>query len=348
MLDTWFSSGLWPFSTLGWPEKTPALATFYPPAVMETGHDIIFFWVARMMMFGLHFMNDVPFRTVFLHAMVRDEKGDKMSKVKGNVIDPLDVIRGQTDASKLTPELKRKYAGKGMPAYGADALRFTLTALTAQGRDIKLSLDRLEGYRNFVNKLWNASRFVLMNLGEPAAVAQRLQKPLKQMPLSLADRWVISRLNRAIKETLEALESFKFNEASNTLYQFIWGEFCDWYIELCKGALYGTNDDAKATTRAVLTYALDQLLKLLHPFMPYVTEEIWQRLPRREGDPESIVIAPYPFAQESLADDEAERPQPLSQSQRPEGEKRREGECRHDQPRLRWESLPENDGAVEQ
>ncbi|HEY3445639.1 MAG TPA: valine--tRNA ligase [Myxococcales bacterium] len=307
VLDTWFSSGLWPFSTLGWPDKTPALATFYPTTVMETGHDIIFFWVARMMMFGIHFMDDVPFKTVFLHAMVRDEKGDKMSKVKGNVIDPLDVIRGQPEAAKLPTDLKKKFGGKGMPAYGADALRFTLTALTAQGRDIKLSLERLEGYRNFVNKLWNASRFVLMNLGPADAVVHRLEKPLKQMPLSLADRWILARLNRAVKETLEQLEAFKFNEASNTLYQFAWGEFCDWYIELSKGSLYGTDEEAKATTRAVLVYALDQLLKLLHPFMPYVTEEIWQLLPRRPGDPGSIMIAPYPWPQDSLADEEAER-----------------------------------------
>ncbi|MBI5544983.1 MAG: class I tRNA ligase family protein, partial [Deltaproteobacteria bacterium] len=288
-------------------EQNETLRTFYPTSVMETGHDIIFFWVARMMMFGLHFMNEVPFRTVFLHAMVRDEKGDKMSKVKGNVIDPLDVIRGQADAARLTPELKKKYAGKGMPPYGADALRFTLTALTAQGRDIKLSLDRLEGYRNFVNKLWNASRFVLMNLGEPAAVVQRLEKPLKQMPLSLADRWLLARLNHAVRETLEQLEAFRFNDASNTLYQFAWGEFCDWYIELSKGSLYGSDEEAKGTTRAVLAYALDQLLKLLHPFMPYVTEEIWQRLPRRPGDPESVMVAPYPWPQESLVDEEAER-----------------------------------------
>ncbi len=306
VLDTWFSSGLWPFSTLGWPEQTKALETFYPTSVMETGHDIIFFWVARMMMFGLHFMKEVPFRTVFLHAMVRDEKGDKMSKVKGNVIDPLDVIRGQPEPKLLPADLKKKFP-KGMPAFGADALRFTLAALTAQGRDIKLSMERVDGYRNFANKIWNASRFVLMNLGAPDEVSARLRTPVHEMPLSLADRWILSRLNHTIGETLEALEAYKFNDAANTLYQFIWGELCDWYIELSKGALYGNDEEAKATVRAVLVYVLDQSLRLLHPFMPYITEEIWQRLPRREGDPESIVVASYPAPHDALVDDAAER-----------------------------------------
>ncbi len=305
VLDTWFSSGLWPFSTLGWPDQTPALKTFYPTSVMETGHDIIFFWVARMMMFGLHFMGEVPFRSVFLHAMVRDEKGDKMSKVKGNVIDPLDVIHGQPKAELLPPDLKKKFPS-GLPAYGADALRFTLTSLTAQGRDIKLSLERVEGYRNFANKIWNASRFALMNLGDPAAVAERLKVPMAQMPLSLADRWIVSRLERAVGQTSAALTAFKFNDAANALYQFVWGEFCDWYIELSKGALYGTDEEVKGTARAVLVYALDRFLRLLHPLMPFITEEIWQRLPRRAGDPESIMVAAYPSPEPALIDDAAE------------------------------------------
>jgi valyl-tRNA synthetase len=305
VLDTWFSSGLWPFSTLGWPEKTQALSTFYPTSVMETGHDIIFFWVARMMMFGLHFMGDVPFRTVFLHAMVRDEKGDKMSKVKGNVIDPLDVVHGQPKAELLPADLRRKLSS-GLPAYGADALRFTLTSLTAQGRDIKLSLERVEGYRNFANKIWNASRFALMNLGDPASVAERSKVPVAQMPLSLADRWIASRLERAVAQTAAALEAFKFNEAANAVYQFVWGEFCDWYIELSKGALYGADEEAKGTTRAMLVYVLDRFLRLLHPIMPFITEEIWRRLPRRPGDPESIMVAPYPVPEPALVDARAE------------------------------------------
>jgi valyl-tRNA synthetase len=305
VLDTWFSSGLWPFSTLGWPERTPVLDTFYPTTVMETGHDIIFFWVARMMMFGLHFMGKVPFGTVFLHAMVRDERGEKMSKVKGNVIDPLDVINGQPKVEHLPPDLKKKFP-KGLPPYGADALRFTLVSLTAQGRDIKLSMERVEGYRNFANKIWNASRYALMNLGEAAPVAERLARSLTASPLSLADRWILSRLERTVEETLAALEAYRFNDAASTIYQFVWGEFCDWYIELSKGALYGADEEAKGTTRAVLVFVLDQFLRLLHPLMPYLTEEIWQRLPRRPGDPESIMIAAYPSPDLMLLDARAE------------------------------------------
>ena len=299
VLDTWFSSGLWPFSTLGWPEQTPELKTFYPTSVMETGHDIIFFWVARMMMMGLHFMGEVPFKTVYLHAMVRDEKGDKMSKTKGNVIDPLDVIRGQT-ADALPPSLRNKFP-QGMPAFGADALRFTLVALTQQGRDIKLSTDRLGGYKAFVNKLFNATRFALMNMGDFQADA----RPLHDRPLTLADRWILSRLNRAITQTQVALESYSFSDAASTLYQFLWGEFCDWYIELSKPSLYGEDVTAKDTTRAVLVYSLDQVLRLLHPFMPFITEELWQKLPipRRV---ESIMVSEFPQAVAALDDPDAE------------------------------------------
>ncbi|MFZ5470091.1 MAG: valine--tRNA ligase [Myxococcota bacterium] len=301
VLDTWFSSGLWPFSTLGWPQKTPELSTFYPTSVMETGHDIIFFWVARMMMMGLHFMKDVPFRTVYLHAMVRDEKGEKMSKVKGNVIDPLDVIRG-AEAKDLSPNIRNKFP-QGMPAHGADALRFTLAALTMQGRDIKLSLDRVTGYKAFANKLWNAARFALMNMGEFRYDGAFIKDG---RVLSLADRWILSRLHRAIAATQEALGAFQFAEGAGTLYQFLWHELCDWYIELSKGALYGDDQAAKDATRAVLVFCLDRVLRLLHPFMPFITEEIWQKLPMVRPA-ESIMIASYPEPDRRLDDPEAER-----------------------------------------
>ncbi|NVJ20570.1 valine--tRNA ligase [Myxococcus sp. AM011] len=299
VLDTWFSSALWPFSTLGWPRDTAELKTFYPTSVMETGHDIIFFWVARMMMMGLHFMGDVPFRTVYLHAMVRDEKGEKMSKVKGNVIDPLDIILG-AKPEQLNATLKNKFP-QGMPAFGADALRFTLASLTQQGRDIKLSMDRLAGYKAFCNKLWNASRFALMNMGE----YQYDGRSPKELPLTLADRWILSRLQRATTEASASLEVYGFAEAASTLYQFLWAELCDWYIELAKGSLYGEDPAAKDTTRAVLVYALDRVLRLIHPFMPFITEEIWQKLPMTRPT-ESIMIAPYPTPDTALVDEAAE------------------------------------------
>ncbi|MBU8897863.1 valine--tRNA ligase [Corallococcus sp. M34] len=299
VLDTWFSSGLWPFSTLGWPRETPELKTFYPTSVMETGHDIIFFWVARMMMMGLHFMKEVPFRTVYLHAMVRDEKGEKMSKTKGNVIDPLDVILG-AKADALAPTLRNKFP-QGMPAFGADALRFTLASLTQQGRDIKLSMDRLGGYKAFCNKLWNASRFALMNMGD----FQLDDRPLSSRSLTLADRWILSRLQRATEEVRASLEVFGFAEAASTLYQFLWAEFCDWYIELAKGSLYGEDAAAKDTTRAVLVYCLDRILRLMHPFMPFITEEIWQKLPMTRPVA-SICIAAYPEPDAALVDPSAE------------------------------------------
>jgi valyl-tRNA synthetase len=300
VLDTWFSSGLWPMSTLGWPQQTDDLKTFYPTSVLETGHDIIFFWVARMMMFGLHFMKDVPFRTVYLHAIVRDEKGEKMSKTKGNVIDPLDSIRGAS-ADQLAPNLRNKFP-QGMPAFGADALRFTLASLTQQGRDIKLSLDRVGGYRAFANKLWNASRFALINLGEFRPEGRFV----KDRPLTLADRWILARLNKVMREVGRALSEFQFSEAASALYQFLWHEFCDWYIELSKGALYGEDAEPKHSTRAVLVFCLDHILRLLHPFMPFITEEIWQRLPLvRSVD--SIMIAPFPTPDDRLMDPEAEQ-----------------------------------------
>jgi len=299
VLDTWFSSALWPFSTLGWPEKTADLETFYPTSVMETGHDIIFFWVARMMMMGIHFMDDVPFETVYLHAMVRDEKGEKMSKVKGNVIDPLDVIRG-AERDTLPPNLRNKFP-QGMPAFGADALRFTLTSLTQQGRDIKLSLDRVGGYKAFANKLWNASRFALMNMGDWTWDGTHP----KDLSLTLADRWILAHLDRAVTETVASLESYQFAEAASTLYQFLWRDFCDWYIELSKPVLYGEDAAQRDVTRAVLVFSLDRILRLLHPLMPFITEEIWQKLPMAR-ETAFIATASYPEHDARLTDAEAE------------------------------------------
>ena len=299
VLDTWFSSGLWPFSTLGWPSPGEDLKTWYPTSVMETGHDIIFFWVARMMMMGLHFMKKVPFEVVYLHAMVRDEKGEKMSKVKGNVIDPLHVIRG-CEPEDLAPAMRNKFP-KGLQPYGADALRFTLASLTQQGRDIKLSLERVNGYKAFVNKVWNASRFAMLKIGDfkPDATF------IKDRKLSLADRWILSRLNKAVSTTQTALTAYQFGDAASTLYQFLWAEFCDWYIELTKGPLDGTDTEARDSSRAVLVFCLDQILRLLHPFMPFITEEIWQTLPITRPTA-SISIARYPENDRRLIDEAAE------------------------------------------
>ncbi len=268
VLDTWFSSALWPFSTLGWPDETAALKTFYPTAVMETGFDILFFWVARMMMMGLRFMGDVPFRTVYLHGMVRDDKGQKMSKTKGNVIDPLDLTE----------------------RFGADALRFTLATMAAQARDLSLSVKRIEGYRHFGNKIWNAARFVLMNVPEghvPAALDLD-----RTSELSLADRWVLSRLDRAVATVTDALEGWRLDEASLGIYQFFWHDFCDWSLELSKSGLRA-EDEAAERTRGVLLHVLEQALRLLHPFMPFITEEIWTQLPVTRTEP-SLVVAAWP------------------------------------------------------
>jgi len=253
VLDTWFSSALWPFSTMGWPEQTTTLKKFYPTSCLVTGFDILFFWVARMMMMGIKFMDDVPFKDVYIHALVRDAEGQKMSKSKGNVIDPLHVIDD----------------------FGADAFRFTLTAFAAMGRDIKLSTERIAGYRNFANKLWNASRFALMNLEgfDPAAI------DLAKLELSLADRWILTRLNEMTQKLDRALVDYKFNDAASCLYSFTWHEFCDWYIELVKDDLYGDDPAVKNRARSVLFVVLERLLRLLHPFMPFITEEIWQALP---------------------------------------------------------------------
>jgi valyl-tRNA synthetase len=266
VLDTWFSSALWPFSTMGWPEETATLEKFYPTSCLVTGFDILFFWVARMMMMGLKFRGEVPFRDVYIHALVRDASGQKMSKSKGNVIDPLTVI----------------------DEYGTDAFRFTLAAFAAQGRDIKLSVERIAGYRNFVNKLWNASRFALMNLADfdPAGLDPAA------LDLSLADQWILTRLSEVIAETERTLAEYKFNDAAGALYTFTWHEFCDWYIELSKDDLYGEEPERRRTAQAVLYTVLEQLLRLLHPFMPFVTEEIWQVLPGQRPAP-SIMVADY-------------------------------------------------------
>ncbi|MBA2127520.1 valine--tRNA ligase [Hyphomicrobium methylovorum] len=250
VLDTWFSSALWPFSTLGWPDETPELERYYPTSVLVTGFDIIFFWVARMMMMGLHFMKDVPFKDVYIHALVRDEKGQKMSKSKGNVMDPLVLI----------------------DEFGADALRFTLAAMAAQGRDIKLAKSRVEGYRNFATKLWNASRFSEMN----ECVRQRGFDP--KTAKQIFNKWIIGEAELTSKAVTAALESYRFNEAALAIYEFVWGEFCDWYLELIKPLLAGDDEDAKAETRAVAAWTLDQILKMLHPFMPFITEELWAHM----------------------------------------------------------------------
>jgi valyl-tRNA synthetase len=268
VLDTWFSSALWPFSTLGWPDETSELARYYPSDVLVTGFDIIFFWVARMMMMGLHFMKEVPFHTVYIHALVRDEKGAKMSKSKGNIIDPLELI----------------------DRYGADALRFTLAAMAAQGRDIKLATSRVEGYRNFATKLWNACRFAEINGCatlpgfEPHEVEQTL------------NRWIGHEAARAVREVTQAIEAYRFNDAANAVYRFVWNVYCDWYLELSKPVLVGPDSPAKTETQAMVAFVRDQILALLHPFMPFITEELWSVTAEGGVARESLLaLAPWPL-----------------------------------------------------
>ena len=269
VLDTWFSSALWPFSTMGWPEKTALLKKFYPTSVLVTGFDILFFWVARMMMMGIHFMEDVPFKDVYVHALVRDVEGKKMSKSKGNVINPLSVI----------------------DKYGTDAFRFTLAAFAAQGRDIKMSEDRVEGYRHFINKLWNASRFAFMHITEENSKPFSFQ--LSDFSPSLPDRWILSRLNSVTVNVAEAIDNYRFNDAAGALYRFVWHEFCDWYLEAIKPSLYGKQgEDRRQATMNVLWFVLRDTLILLHPFIPFVTEEIWHKLPGTHG---SIMKALFPL-----------------------------------------------------
>jgi valyl-tRNA synthetase len=280
VLDTWFSSALWPFSTLGWPDQTSALKTFYPTSLLITGFDILFFWVARMMMMGLYVMKDVPFRDVYLHALVRDEHGDKMSKSKGNIIDPLQMI----------------------DKYGADPFRFTLAAFTAQGRDVRMSEERIEGYKYFVNKIWNATKFSLMNLEDYAAGEQG---GTAKADLSLPDRWILARLNKTVDEVVRGLDEYRFNEATGSLYQFVWHEFCDWYLELIKPVLYSRDQSPRRrAAQQTLLATLKTLLKLLHPFMPFLTEEIWQTA---VADGASIMVSPYPEPDKGFEDEEAER-----------------------------------------
>ncbi|OKL43591.1 valine--tRNA ligase [Pseudovibrio exalbescens] len=277
VLDTWFSSALWPFSTLGWPDKTQELARYYPTSVLVTGFDIIFFWVARMMMMGNHYMNTEPFDTVYIHALVRDEKGQKMSKSKGNVIDPLAL----------------------MDEYGADALRFTLAAMAAQGRDIKLSTSRVGGYRNFATKLWNACRFAEMNECKRSAT---FDPALVKMTLN---RWIVTETSRAIRAVTEAIDTYRFNDAAAAAYRFVWNTFCDWYLELAKPTFNGDDEDAKAETRATAAWVRDEILKMLHPFMPFITEELWARTVEIEGAKRDNLLALSRWSQPVGEDDEA-------------------------------------------
>jgi len=279
VLDTWFSSGLWPFSTLGWPEKTPELKKFYPTSTLVTAHDIIFFWVARMMMLGIHFMEEVPFHEVYIHALVRDAKGQKMSKSKGNTMDPLELI----------------------DKYGADALRFTMAALAAQGRDVKLSEQRIEGYRNFGTKLWNAARFAQMN---ECAVWDEYDP---RSPEQTVNKWIVGETAKAAAAVTRELEARRFNEAAGALYKFVWNVYCDWYLEFIKPLLNGDDESAKVETRRTAAWVLDQILVMLHPFMPFITEELWARTAeygtKRKG---MLIVEAWPELSADLIDANAE------------------------------------------
>ena len=320
VLDTWFSSALWPFSTLGWPEETERLAAFYPTNVLVTGFDIIFFWVARMIMMGMKFMGDVPFREVYIHGLVRDSHGHKMSKSKGNVLDPIDLIDGialeplvekrtrgmmQPQLAKKIEKQTRKDFPDGIPSFGTDALRFTFAALASTGRDINFDLGRIEGYRNFCNKLWNAARYVLMN-----TEGQDCGRNGDEMERSLADRWILSRLQRTKQTVNDAIDGYRFDHAAQAIYEFTWNEYCDWYLELSKTVLNDENapESARRGTRRTLVRVLESLLRLTHPIMPFVTEEIWQRvapLAGKSGD--TIMNEPFPSCRAPLVNDGAER-----------------------------------------
>ena len=288
ILDTWFSSALWPFGIMGWPEDTEELRYFYPTSLLSTGPDILFFWVARMIMMGLHFMGDVPFRTVYFHPIIVDERGQKMSKSKGNVIDPMDI----------------------KARYGTDALRFTLLSNVTKGQEMRLSEKDIEGSRKFLNKIWNATRFSLMNLEDfspnPGAGGD-LASRVKELPLRLEDRWMLSRLARIAEGVRAHLEGCDFNLAAKGLYEFVWGELCDWYLELIKPRLLGNDREDRQTAQTVLALTLRETLKLLHPFIPFLTEELWQKLPAGVGDAESVMIAPFPKPHAEWRDEEAER-----------------------------------------
>ena len=340
VLDTWYSSALWPFSTLGWPERTDRLETFYPTTVLVTGFDIIFFWVARMIMFGLRFMGDVPFREVYIHGLVRDADGNKMSKSKGNILDPIDLIDGigldELIAKRTTGLMQPKLAPRiiaatrrqfpdGIPAYGTDALRFTFCSLATQGRDIRFDLGRIEGYGNFCNKLWNAARFVLLNTeGEDCGLGEG------EVELGLPERWIVSLLQRTERQARAAMEQYRLDLAAQAIYDFTWNEYCDWYLELSKTVIanQGAFESATGTwkafrpngdssgiipnparlrgTRRTLIRAFETVLRLLHPLMPFVTEEIWQRIAPLAGRTgPSIMLEPYPAPRPELEDDEA-------------------------------------------
>ncbi len=317
VLDTWFSSGLWPFATLGWPENTDALKKFYPASDLETGYDILFFWVARMMMMGIHFMGQPPFKRILLHGLVVDEIGDKMSKVKGNVIDPLDLIHGATFdevVEKALPgapkeEALRKFKkaypsaanmGSSFLAYGADALRYTLATYSPQAKRIPLSPKKLEGYRNFCNKVWNATRYALTYL-DGATVSTAAPKATL-----LPNRWILSRLSAAASVAHTGIDGFRLDDASLGLYHFFWGELCDWYLEISKPIFAAGGSDAEET-RDVLAYVLEAALRLLHPFIPFLTEELWHKVPRPEEHPISLALASYPDAAVAPRDEAAER-----------------------------------------
>ncbi|BAN68853.1 valine--tRNA ligase [endosymbiont of unidentified scaly snail isolate Monju] len=319
VLDTWFSSALWPFSTLGWPEDTERLRTFYPTSVLLTGFDIIFFWVARMIMMGLKFMDDVPFREVYVHGLVRDSQGQKMSKSKGNVLDPIDLIDGisledliakrtrgmmQPQLAKKIEQQTRKEFPEGIPSFGTDALRFTFAALAATGRDIKFDLGRIEGYRNFCNKLWNAARYVLMNTeGQDCGLGG------EPVEYSAADRWIRARLQQVITEVTTAIEGYRFDQMANALHDFIWNQYCDWYLELSKAVLNApdTTEAQRRGTRQTLVQVLETLLRLTHPVMPFITEEIWQRVRSLAGaEGETIMRQSWPQVDAGWQDSDAE------------------------------------------
>ena len=318
VLDTWFSSGLWTFGTLGWPEKTAELETFHPTDVLVTGFDIIFFWVARMIMLTLHFRKEIPFHTVYVHGLVRDSQGQKMSKSKGNVLDPIDLIDGidlETLVTKRTTGLMnpkaaakiekttRKEFADGINPYGTDALRFTYYSLASTGRDINFDVGRIEGFRNFCNKIWNATRYVLMNCEE-----HDCGQDGSDVTLSLADRWIISRLQEAEKAVAEGIESYRLDLASQALYDFIWNEYCDWYLELSKPVLWdeSASEEQKRGTRRTLIRVLETTLRLAHPMMPFITEEIWHKVKTLAGESgETIMHAPYPVADDSKIDAQA-------------------------------------------
>jgi valyl-tRNA synthetase len=320
VLDTWFSSALWPFSTLGWPQASPALTKFYPGSVLVTGFDIIFFWVARMLMMGLEFMGEVPFRDVYITGLIRDEHGDKMSKSKGNVIDPLDIVDGielaeliakrtsglmQPQHANAIERATRRQYPQGIAPHGTDALRFTFAALASPSRDIRFDMARVAGYRNFCNKLWNAARFVTMAVGEepPPGAGEQLE-------LSVADRWIRARFGRMLASVASALRDYRFDYAATALYEFTWYDFCDWYLELTKPVLQadGASPAAQRGTRATLAQMLEALQRALHPLMPFITEEIWQLAAPLAGvRGESVMLQPYPAAADFAPDEAAER-----------------------------------------